>query len=103
MTTETPLVHGISEADFNSWKHNPVTKVFREYLLHYAAELERGHLIRWKSGKTEQGLEDEAAGRILTLEEMSALEFESMYEFYQETEQQEENETTDLRDPAGEV
>lgn len=97
-------VHGISEADFNSWKHHPVTKVFKDYLLHFAESLEQGHLHRWKSGAMEQGKEDECVGRVLTLNEMVLLEFQDIVEFYDvETQQQEHDETTDLRDPAGEI
>lgn len=102
--SEPVSIQGITEADFNSWKHNPVTKVFRQYLLHFAGSLEEGHLLRWKSGAMEQGKEDECVGRVLTLNEMVLLEFQDIVEFYDvETEQQEHDETTDLRDPAGEV
>ena len=104
MTTEPVNINGITESDFNGWKHNPVTKMFHQFLLHYAGSLEEGHLMRWRSGETEQGKEDECVGRVLTLNEMAELEFASIVDFYNpETEQQEENETTDLRDPAGEV
>lgn len=103
MSEPLVTIHGITEADFNSWKHHPVTKAFRQYLLHFAESLEQGHLHRWKSGAMEQGKEDEAVGRVLILNEMAELEFHDIVEFYPETEQQEEHETTDLRDPAGEV
>jgi hypothetical protein len=29
----------ITEADFNAWKHNPVTKVYLQYLAKYEADL----------------------------------------------------------------
>jgi hypothetical protein len=101
---EPVSVLGITEADYNSWKHNPVTKMFHQYLRHFAGSLEEGHLLRWKNGAMEQGKEDECVGRVLTLNEMAELEFASIVDFYNsETEQQEQDETTDLRDPAGEV
>ena len=104
MTEPLVTVHGITEADYNGWKHHPVTKAFRQYLLHFAESLEQGHLMRWKSGAMEQGKEDECVGRVLTLNEMVLLEFQDIVEFYDvETEQQEHDETTDLRDSAGEV
>lgn len=102
--SKEPLhVFGITEADFQSWKHNPVTKMFRQYLRHYADELERGHLMRWKAGAMEQGKEDESVGRVNTCEDMIGLEFEDIHEFYHSQEQQETNETETLRDPAGEI
>ena len=96
-------VFGITEADFQSWKHNPVTKMFKQYLRHYADELQNMHLARWKAGETEQGKEDESVGRIGACEDMIGLEFKDVYEFYNSEQQQEEHETETIRDPAGEV
>lgn len=97
-------IKGITEADYNGWKHHPVTKMFREYLLHFAGSLEEGHLLRWKSGAMEQGKEDECVGRVLTLNELAELEFASIVDFYGVYEEQKEQyETTDLRNPTGEV
>lgn len=100
---EPPHVFGITEADFQSWKHNPVTKMFRQYLADFAEALERGHNMRWRAGQLKDSVEYEAAGRVATLEEMAALEFSHIATFYQEPEQQEEHETEIVRNPTGEV
>lgn len=104
MTSDLRIVSDLQEADFQTWKHHPVTKVYRQYLAHFAAALERDHIARWKAGEADERTEAEAAGRIKTLEELAGLEFEHIAEFYQEPEaNQEPDETETLRDPSGEV
>lgn len=94
MGDEPPHVFGITEADFQSWKHNPVTKMFVRYLGDYAEALERDHLLRWKTGALNEKIEYEAAGRQASLTELAVLEFSHVYAFYEEPEQQETDEDT---------
>lgn len=86
-------VFGISEADFQAWRHHEVTKLMMQYLKDFCFALERDHLLRWKAGETEDRLEYEAAGRTKTLEELANLEFSHVALFYREIEQKETNET----------
>jgi hypothetical protein len=81
---------GISEGDFNAWKHHPVSKVYLRYLGDYRSMLLRELLGRWEAGKLELETEKEIRGRVMTLADLVELRFESIQKFYAE----EENETT---------
>lgn len=78
-----PQVNGIAEADFQSWKHHPVTKVVLQYLRDYDAALQREIMARWLTGALDLQTEKEARGRCLTLSEVADLSFPIVHEFYQ--------------------
>ena len=84
------LPDGLTEADFQVWKHHPVTKVYLLYLGDYRAMLLRDLLERWEGGVLTLDTEKEIRGRTMTLAELGELQFASIQKFYAE----EENETT---------
>lgn len=88
---------GISEADFNVWKHHPVSKLYLAYLADYRAMLLRDLLARWESGALILETEKEIRGRTLTLAELVDLKFASIETFYQ-TDNEDRNEaaTTEI-------
>jgi hypothetical protein len=83
-------LEGIAEADFQSWKHHPVSKVYLQFLTDYRAMLLRDLLGRWEAGELTIETEKEIRGRTITLAELVELQFPSIQKFYQE----EENEAT---------
>src|SRR3990167_5452330 len=85
---------GMSQADFHQWRQHPVTRWFLRYLSDYAEELGHGHTERWLQGQTVEKAEDEARGRVQTLDEMSRLGFDHIAMFYG-FDQEAGNENTD--------
>ena len=81
-------MNGITDADFNVWKHHPVSKVYLKYLEDYASLLGREFLDRWIAGAITADSEKELRGRILTLADLVELKFESIEKFYQKPEEE---------------
>lgn len=75
-------VNGITEADFNAWKHHPVTKALHVFLEGYAEALKRDHVERWLDGAVTPEEQTLARGRILAATELRTLGFQDMAEFY---------------------
>lgn len=99
--SKAPQVNGITEADFNTWKHHPVTKVLHQFLGDYAEALKSDHLGRWLAGEDDPAQESLARGRIITATELKALKFQDIAEFYRDGEasvQGERNEEEDGRE-----
>jgi hypothetical protein len=86
----TVLLDGITDSDFNVWKHHPVSKLYLKYLGDYRAMLLRELLARWEAGTLILDTEKEIRGRTMTLADLVDLQFASIEKFYSE----EENEGT---------
>lgn len=80
-----PVVKGIAEADYQRWRHHPVSKVMLQYFEDYAAALQSDVLMRWKSGNKLIADEQQALGRVLTLQEIVELPFSAVVAFYEES------------------
>lgn len=85
MTAPHPSAQ-LTEQDFLSWKHNPVSKVVLQYLLDYRKSLHVELLARFENNTLLEKVEQEIRGRCLTLAELSDLQFASIQEFYREDE-----------------
>lgn len=74
----------ISKADYQAWRHHPVTKEFLQYLRDYRSSLHNELLERWEAGTLvgDSLIEQEIRGRSLILKEIGELEFEAMEQFY---------------------
>ena len=77
-------LNGVTEHDFQSWKHHPVSKVFFRYLLDFAEQLRRDQLAKIENSDEalspkEQG---EYKGRINTVTELADIEFDHLVAFY---------------------
>jgi len=80
-----PQVKGITETDFASWRHNPVSKLFRAYLTDYANTLGRAMFDDFmQTGEIGDAAQRETRGRILAWLEAAECEFESIRKFYEE-------------------
>ena len=92
---ERTEVLGVTEADFNAWKHHPVTIAFRQYIIDYRRALIDYHLAKWEANVLDEG-DDEARGRVIGLQEIAELEFSHIALFYKEPndEMNEENNGT---------
>lgn len=84
--TDSLKPQDLTEDNFGSWRRHPATKAFMQFLEDYAQTLADGHMNRWLGGKTEPDLEAEARGRVLTLREIVALEYNDIIERYQNDE-----------------
>lgn len=89
------IVKGINKADFQSWRHNPVSKVFLRYLADKRSFLEQSILDQWMSGSLTLMSEQTVRGQIIELFEIEALPFEALSSFYEES-----NGTETNQDPA---
>lgn len=83
MTSEAPRPIGISESDYQLWRHHPVSKVFLQYIQDYRDTLKREAVDRWESGALKLVDEQEMRGRVLVCSEMADLSFESIRSFYE--------------------
>lgn len=81
--TENIKPQDLTEDNFGSWRRHPATKAFMQYLDDYATRLADGHMNRWLEGKTDPEMEAEACGRVLTLREIIALEYDDINSTYQ--------------------
>lgn len=68
-----PMRQGIVLAEFNRWKHHPVTALFRRYLSDKAADTRDGVIDAWLGGDLELAVEQEARGAINAYQTMSRL------------------------------
>lgn len=80
----------ITKADFQAWKHHPVTKCLHKYLVDYQAALCREGWAALKGGNLDPKFLTEIATRGKMSEEISELELESIEAFYG-VEREEEN------------
>lgn len=85
----SPEINGISEADFQIWKHHPVSKIYLRYLADYRAMLLKELLAQWENGVLVLDTEKEIRGRTLTLADLVDLQFASIQKFYQTEEDDE--------------
>ena len=83
-------LNGIREADFQSWKHHPVSKVFLRYLADYRDTLRKHQLavIENSPDPIAPKAEGEYAGRVRTLDELANIEFSHLVQFYPEEEEE---------------
>lgn len=89
-------VHGITKADFQSWRHNPVSKVVLRYLTDKRAFVERSALDQWIAGSMSMMADQTIRGQIIELLEIEQLPFEAIFNFYS----QEDNATETDQDSA---
>lgn len=75
-------VKGVTRRDYNNWKHHPVTKMFREYLIDYSGALTKRMVELWASGALKLTDEQEARGRLMAIREIIDLEFEHIANMY---------------------
>lgn len=87
-------LEGLTEADFNVWKHHPVSKLYLRYLGDYRAMLIRELLERWEAGTLQLDTEKEIRGRTMTLADLTELQFASIQKFY--SEEKDEGTTTQV-------
>lgn len=87
---------GLTDADFNVWKHHPVSKVYLKYLDDYRTMLLRDVLERWEAGSLTLDTEKEIRGRTVTLAELVELQFASIQTFYQKNEEENAAETAEV-------
>jgi hypothetical protein len=90
--TRDLVLEGITEADFQNWKHHPVTKLVRRYhrdMERYLAEHQIAVLRNAQKGMSdlEQG---EYKGTINTHKASAELEYATIADFYPSDEQQED-------------
>ena len=86
--TKPAVVRVITEADYQLWKHHPVTKWFRQYLNDF-----RGYAIaetnaEWLNGDLKLDTAEGNRAQIKMLQEMAELEFGDVADFYDGVDQQ---------------
>ena len=82
---------GVTETDFNLWKHHPASELFRRYAEDYRAALIKTHLEEWHAGKIDQVRDLEIRGRVAQLTDILELSFVSIQNFYPEQEGKEDD------------
>jgi len=80
--SKQPQVDGFSEADYQGWRHHPVTKMFMKYVSDYRGDLVKQTVEAWEKRALNLTDEMELRGRALTLREITELPFEAILRFY---------------------
>jgi len=86
---------GIKEADFQNWKHHPVSKVFFRFLADYAQHVRMEQIDLLNGSKSEaptQWVLGQYNGRFNAFAEMSVLQFDDLGNFYPTIDEKEESE-----------
>ena len=86
------ILNGITEQDFLTWKHHPVTKLWVRFLKDYGQQLEREQiaLLRASSESVDQFKLGSFSGAINAVSEVGDPQFNSIVAFYPTEEEQEE-------------
>ena len=79
---QEPQVRGIRLAEYQSWRHHPVTRLFRNYLRDAAGDRRQGVLERWEQGVLDLATEHAIRAQVGLLTELADLPFEAMVTFY---------------------
>lgn len=84
----------ITEADFQSWKHHPVTKVYLRYLTDFEQELmaKLVDILRASESSPDPFQLGMFNGRSAAIREMATLDFEHIASFYTPPEQEDKQE-----------
>lgn len=87
----------ITEADFQSWKHHPVTKVYLRYVLDHeqAMMMQLLEILRHSEVAPDDFMLGTYKGRSIAEKEMATLEFEHIASFYAPPEQEDKQEQED--------
>ena len=82
MPSNSDDIEGITERDFQLWKHNPVTKMMMKFLGDSRGVMVGKLINQWEAGALKLTDEQEGRGRALALREIKDLEFEHIATFY---------------------
>ena len=80
---EIVTINGVSEVEFNSWKHNPVTKTYIQFLKDMSQDAKEAATLAWLGGHNEKAFTDEARGMANTYALAARPKFGVVVEFYQ--------------------
>ena len=82
--TREYVLNGITEADFQSWKHHPVTKVFMRYLRDYERQLAERQIavLRTTDTMPDAFKMGHFNGWIAVVSEVVELSYQNIADFY---------------------
>ena len=72
----------LSAADFQAWRHHPVSQAVLRFLADYRDEIECRVLEQWRSGALKLADEHEARGRAAIAAEMADITLPVLWGFY---------------------
>lgn len=111
MADKEPTLKGIHKSAFNSWKHHPITKLFRDYLEKKRDDVKDGVFDAWAGGALDLSTEHEARGAFNTFNLVAELlgpdkdgnaTFEEIRGFYRDIGEAPATEEGDEEDDAAE-
>lgn len=79
---QNPQAAALREADFQQWRHNPITRSFLLFLAHRSDSLTKTAAQLYLAGSLEQADKQGLRGRILELEELCGLKLGDIHQFY---------------------
>lgn len=87
------LLEGISETNFQQWRHHPVTRLYMHYLRDYERQLAEAQIgkLRSSSSSPDQFTLGTFTGAINAVNEMADPKYESIVAFYQSEEQEDDS------------
>ena len=85
-----PSVRGITQPDYQAWRHHPCSQMFLQYLRDYRHSLLVNLVAKWEADEVSLALDTEVKGRVKTLSELAELPFDAILLFYQPAEETDE-------------
>ena len=76
------MLADLSEAEYQGWRHHPVSRLLLNYLDDYANGLERQLVANWYAGQMTDEMAKEARGRALVARELGNLSLADLQGFY---------------------
>jgi hypothetical protein len=95
---EPPRVRGITEQQYREWRHNPVTKMFRQYMLDWAADTRESVVEAWIERSLDQATDFEARARVKQLKELATMPFDAIAMFYVQHDEEKQTKPTNEDD-----
>ena len=95
------LPSGIGEAEFNTWKHHPVTRAYLQYLMDWREFIKGAAIEAWEGGNISLAVADEARGVANTLRNVAEPDFGEVVKFYESRKQEmQDDESSDGKQSA---
>lgn len=79
-----PVVDGITAPDFALWRHQPITKMFLQYLADRRADFVAGVADQWLGAELELSTAHEARGFAKCLGEIRSTKLVDIFTFYEQ-------------------
>lgn len=93
-----PAINEITEANFNSWRHHPVTKLVMDFCAQKRGQIADQVLEMWANGTESETSREELRASWRTLAEFEQLQFAHLLQHFKPDQEDDESGSQDHRD-----